>query len=113
MDYPILSREDSIIYDGWGYDYNSPEVIIRLLEYGIPDAFCDEARAMMNYWGDSAHIMEYHGKLVLTNGARILTYYGNRGPRGIFDSWEALEHWLVVQAKELSNFSTLLSWKEQ
>lgn len=102
MDYPILSREDSVIFDGWGYDYNSAEMTVKVPEYAVPDAFCDEAKAMMADWGAGAHIVEYCRALVLTNGSRILTYYGDgsfgnpcRGPRGVFETWEELERFLV------------------
>ena len=89
-------------------DKNDPEAANTAVFYSVPVEFSAKAKAVMDYFDDTAFIFEYADKLVVTDESLYLTNHGDGtmdapmgGPRAEFDSWEEMEEWLDGTYQEL------------
>lgn len=94
-------------------DYSDPEGAKDAIEYAVPDGFCEEAKAMMNYLEGAAFIFSYKGNLVLTDETLELTECRPGklgipenlvgGPRVVCPDWNDLECWLTACYEEMES----------
>ena len=87
-----------LISDDKPVDRNDPTSAETAIEYAVPEGFSDKAKATMDYFEGAGFIYEYKDRLVFTDESLYLTDHGDGsheapwgGPRGVYDSWEALE----------------------
>ena len=89
-------------------DMNDPESASNAICLSLPETFSEEAKEAWEYFGETAFLYEYKGRLVVTDESLYLTEYGDGTleaplgfPRVECDSWEELEKYLKTVYCEL------------